>query len=151
MKKVEIGIDNIQDIYLRVQGDELRIDDESNDGVIECTIKSLRDTIRIIESAYKKRHDLTDHTYGYGGNTIQLSYYQNSIGKRVFRGNYIVISHLPAIIKMLKSVKVEKEKYILNQESLLGLSISDLAYLKQTMRRRKRVLIDDNGHKYIEV
>lgn len=151
MKKIEIGIDNMHDIYLRVQGDELRIDDESNDGVIECSIKKLRETIRIIEDAYKKRHNLHGNVYGYGSNTVQLSYYQTSIGKHVFRGNYIVISHMPAIIKMLKSVKVEKEKYILNKDSLFSLGVDDLVRLKQTMQRRKRVLTDDNGDKYIEV
>lgn len=151
MKKIEIGIDNIQDIYLRVQGDELRIDDESNDGVIECSIKKLRETIRIIEGAYKKHKDLNPAIYGYRSQTIQLSYYQSSIGKKVFRGNYIIIGHMPAIIKMLKSVKVEKEKYILNKDSLFSLGVNDLVHLKQTMQRRKRVLTDDNGYKYIEV
>ena len=151
MRKVEIGIDNIQDIYLRVQGDELRIDDESNDGVIVCSIKKLRETIRIIEDAYKQRNHLSINTHGYGRNTVQLSYYQTSIGKHVFRGNYIVITHLPMIIKMLKSVKVEKEKYILNKDSLFSLGVNDLVHLKQTMQRRKRVLTDDNGDKYIEV
>ncbi len=151
MRKVEIGIDNIQDIYLRIQGDELRIDDETNDGVIECDIKNLRETIKIIEGAYKKHNDLRHHVYGCGRNTIQLSHYQNSIGKEVFLSNYIIISHMPAIIKMLKSVKVEKVKYILNKDSLLGLGINDLIYLKQTMKRRKRVSTDNNGCKYIEV
>jgi hypothetical protein len=151
MKKIEIGIDNIQDIYLRVQGDELRIDDESNDGVIECSIKNLRETIRIIEEAYKKHKDLSPSLYGYQCGTIQLSYYQTSIGKKVFSGNYIIISHMPAIIKMLKSVKVEKDKCILHKDNLIGLSINDLVYLKRTMKRRKRVLTDNNGCKYIEV
>lgn len=151
MKRIEIGIDNIQGIYLRIQGDELRIDDYSNDGVIECNIANLRNAIRIMEEAYRNRENLQEVVYGYGSNTVQLSYYQRSIGKRVFDSNYIVISHLPAIIKMLKSVKVEKEKYILNKDSLFGLSVNDLNHLKQIMRRRKRVLTDDNGHKYIEV
>lgn len=151
MRKIEIGIDNIQDIYLRVQGDELRIDDETNDGVIECNIANLRKTIKIIEGAYKKHNDLIYHVYGCGRNTIQLSHYQPSIGKEVFRGNYIIISHIPAIIKMLKSVKVSKVKYILNKNSLLDLGVNDLVFLKQTMQRRKRVLTDNNGYKYIEV
>lgn len=151
MKKIEIGIDNIDDIYLQLRGDELRIYDESNDGVIECSINNLRETIRIIEDVYRKRHNLQGNIYGYGSNTVQLLYYQTSIGKHVFRGNYIVISHLPAIIKMLKSVSVEKEKYILNKDSLLGLSVNNLVYLKQTMKRRKRVLTDNIGNKYIEV
>lgn len=151
MKKVEIGIDNIEDIYLRLQGDELRIDDESNDGVIECSLGNLRETIRIIEGAYKKRKVLNQSIYGYGNSTIQLSYYQNSIGKHVFRGNFIIISHIPDIIRMLKSVKIEKEKVILNRDSLFGLSINDLEYLKQTMKRRKKLLTDNNGCKYIEV
>ena len=151
MKKIEIGIDNIDDIYLQLLGDELRIYDKSNDGVIECSINNLRETIRIIEGAYKKHKDLNPAIYGYGSQTIQLSYYQSSIGKKVFRGNYIIISHMPAIIKMLKSVSVEKEKYILNKDSLLGLSVNNLVYLKQTMKRRKRVLTDNIGNKYIEV
>lgn len=151
MRKVEIGIDNIQEIYLRLQGDELRIEDETNDGAIECTIGNLRDTIKILEDAYKKRHSLNNNVYGWASNTIQLSYYQASIGKNIFRGNYIIISHLPLIIKMLKSVKVEKEKYILNKDSLFSLGIDDLEYLKQTMQRRKKVLTDENGCKYIEV
>lgn len=151
MKRIEIGIDNIQGIYLRIQGDELRIDDYSNDGVIECNIANVRNAIRIMEEAYRNRENLKEVVYGYGCNTVQLSYYQRSIGKRVFDSNYIVIEHLPAIIKMLKSVKVEKEKYILNKDSLFGLSVNDLNHLKQIMRRRKRVLTDDNGHKYIEV
>jgi hypothetical protein len=151
MKKVEIGIDQLQGIFLRQCCDELRIDDYSNDGVIECNIANLKNAIRIIEDAYRNREDLQGVVYGYGNNTVQLSYYQRSIGKRVFESNYIVISHLPAIIKMLKSVKVEKEKYILDKESLFGLSINNLAHLKHVMKRRKRVFTDDNGHKYIEV
>lgn len=151
MKKIKIGIDNIHDIYLRVQGDELRIDDESNDGVIKCSIKKLRETIHILEDVYKKRHNLQRNIYGYGSNTIQLSHYQDIIGKCVFRSNYIVISHMPAIIKMLKSVKVKKEKYVLNKDSLFSLGVDDLVNLEQTMQRRKRVLTDDNGYKYIEV
>jgi hypothetical protein len=151
MKKVTIGISRIGMIYLRVKEGELRIDDESNEGVIQCTIANLRKTIRIIENAYKKRYDLEEYIYGYGLNTIQLSYYQNSIGEDVFRGNFIVIEHLPDIIKMLKSVKIEKDKYILDRDSLFDLSINDLMYLKQNMKRRKKVCTDNNGYKYIEV
>lgn len=151
MGKVEIGIDNIGTIDLRLKGDNLRIDDFSNDGVIECTIGNLRKAIRIIEDVYKNRDNLISLVYGVCRDTIQLSYYQKSIGKNVFRSNYIVIENLPTIIKMLKSVKVEKEKYILNKDSLLGLGINDLEYLKQTMSRRKKVLTDNSGNKYIEV
>lgn len=151
MGKIEIGIDNIQDIYLRVEGDKLQIDDESNDGVIKCSIKNLKDTIRIIERAYKNHNNLSYHVYGSGHNTVQLSAYQQSIGVYVFYSNYIVVSHMPNIIKMLKSVKVEKEKCILDKDRLFDLGINDLVNLKQTMRRRKKVLTDENGYKYIEV
>lgn len=151
MKKVEIGIDNIQNIYLRLYEDKLRIDDESNDGVIECKLGNLKQTIKILKDVYKQNEDLRRDVYGYGRKTIQLSYYQASIGKRVFQGNYIIINHMPAIIKMLKSVKIEKEKYILNKDSLSTLSVNDLVCLQQTMKRRKKVLTDNNGEKYIEV
>lgn len=151
MGKVKIGIDHIGTISLRLIGNTLRIDDIANDGVIGCTISNLRDTIRIIEDAYKNYHNLDFMVYGHGRDTIQLSDYQRCIGKNVFRGNYIVIEHMPDIIKMLKSVKVEKEKYILNKDSLLRLGINDLECLNQTMRRRKKVFTDNNGCKYIEV
>ena len=151
MKKFEIGIDNIQDIYLRVQGDELRIDDESNDGVIECSLQNLKKTIRLLENAYAKHEDLSLTAYGVGRRTIQMSYYQNSIGKHVFRGNYIIINHLPDIIKMLKSVKICKEKCVLDKQRLMGLDVDDLEELRATMKRRKKVLVDSEGNKYIEV
>ena len=151
MGKFEIGINHIGAIYLRVKDNELRIDDESNGGIIQCTAKNLRETIRIIEEAYEKCHDLNPAIYGYGCDTINLTKYQSHIGKHVFWGNYIKIRHMPTIIKMLKSVKAEKKKYILNKDSLSGLSIDDLVYLKQTIRRRKKVLTDNNGYKYIEV
>lgn len=151
MGKVKVGIERIQSITLRLQGDNLRIDDSSNDGMIICAIKDLKKTIRIIEHAYKGREDLSPAIRGFYGGTINLGYYQTSIRKQVFHGNYIETSHIPTIIKMLKSVKVEKEKYILNKDNLSCLSISDLEYLKQTMRRRKKVLTDNNGYKYIEV
>ena len=151
MKKIEIGIDNIQDIYLRVQGDELRIDDESNDGVIECSLQNLKKTIQLLENAYAKREDLSLTAYGVGRRTIQLSYYQNSIGRHVCRGNYIIISHLPDIIKMLKRVKICKEKCVLDKQRLMGLDVYDLEELRATMKRRKKVLVDSEGNKYIEV
>lgn len=151
MKKVEIGIDNIQYIYLRLCGDVLRVHDESNDGVIECTIENLRKTIRLIEDVYKKHKDLNPEIYGSHKHTIQLSYYQVTVGKNVCRGNYILIHNMPTIIKMLKSVKVEKKKYILNKYNLCSLCVKDLESLKQTMKRRKKVLTDENGYKYIEV
>lgn len=151
MGKVEIDIEQIGTICLRLKGNSLHIDDLSNDGIITCGIKDLKKTIRIIEDAYKNRNNLESNVYGYGRNTIQLTYYQYSICKNVFYGNYIEIKHMPAIIKMLESVKVEKEKYILNKESLFGLSIDELDDLKQTMRKRKKVLTDRNGCKYIEV
>jgi hypothetical protein len=151
MKKIKIGIDRARCIHLRLDGDKLRIDDESNSGVIECTIANLKKTIRMIKHVYDNHRDLDNIVYGADYKTIQLSYYQDSIGNKVCRGNYIVISHMPMIIKMLKSVKVEKEKYILNKDSLSGLSIYDLEYLTRTMRRRRKIMIDDNGCKYIEV
>jgi hypothetical protein len=150
MKKIKIGIDRLGYISLRLNGDKLRIDDESNNGVIECTIANLKNTIRMIKHVYDNHRDLDDILYGAGCETIQLSYYQDNIGNHVCRGNYIVISHMPKIIKMLKSVKVDKEKYILNKNSLSGLSIYDLEYLTRTMRRRRKIMIDDNGCKYIE-
>ena len=151
MKKVKIGIEKVNNIFLEIRGDELRINDYSNDGVIECKIDKLRKTISIIKDAYKNRNKIQGHSLGYGGKTIQLNRYQIDIGKRVFHGNFIIISHMPTIIKMLKSVKVEKEKRILDKDSLLTLCVSDLEYLNKTMRRRKRVLLDNNGCKYIEV
>ena len=151
MRKIKVGIYNIGNIYLQVNGDIIRINDISNDGVIECEICKLRETIRIIEQAYRKQKNRDSVPYGYGKKTINLQFYQTNIGKRVFRSNYIMIIHIPDIIKMLKSVKFEKEKYILNKDSMLGLCIKDLARLNQSMRRRKRVLTDNNGNKYIEV
>lgn len=151
MKQVEIGIENIDDIYLRYEDGMLCIEDESNDGVIQCSLKNLQQTIKIINDAYRKRVGLSQPIYGSSRETIHLSYYQTSIGKNVFYSNYIRINHMPDIVKMLKSVKVEKEKYVLNNDSLFKLCINDLVYLKQTMRRRKKVLTDENGCKYIEV
>lgn len=151
MKRVQIGISHIGDIHLRVDGDELRIDDENNDGVIECKFGNLRKTIQIIEDVYKQCNDLDQVVYGYGRHTIQLGFYQDRLGLKVFRANYIIVKHMPTIIKMLKSVKIEKEKFVLNRDSLFDLDISDLTYLKQTMQRRKKVLTDENGCKYIEV
>ena len=151
MRKIKVGIYNIGNIYLQVNGDIIRINDISNDGVIECEICKLRETIRIIEQAYRKQKNRDSVPYGYGKKAINLQFYQTNIGKRVFRSNYIMIIHIPDIIKMLKSVKFEKEKYILNKDSMLGLCIKDLARLNQSMRRRKRVLTDNNGNKYIEV
>lgn len=151
MGKVEIGVNNIGTIYLQLSEDRLRIDDEINDGFIVCHIKKLRDTIRIIENAYKKRDNLHYSVYGSSHLSIQLTEYQRRINKAVFYSNYIRIDHMPAIIKMLKSVKVKKEKYILDNNSLLNLCINDLIILQQTMKRRKKVLTDNNGCKYIEV
>lgn len=151
MGKVKIGIEYIQNVCLRLRGNELYINDTTNDGVIVCAIKNLRDTIRIIEEAYKNHRNLNIHVYGHGRNTIQLRTYQSCIGKHVFDSNYILIRSMPTIIEMLKSVKVEKEKYILNKDSLFVLNINDLENLKQTMRRRRKVLTDSNGCKYIEV
>lgn len=151
MEKVKIGIDRLHSIRLRLSGDTLRIDDASNDGVIVCDIKNLKKTIRIIEEAYKNHGDLNQYVYGYGRNTIQLEYYQRITGGVVFNSNYISIQSMPTIIKMLKSVKIERGKYIFNKDSLLSLGINDLEYLNQTMRRRKKVLTDNNGCKYIEV
>lgn len=151
MGKVKIGIDSIGNVSLRLRGDKLRIEDWSNDGVIECAIKNLRKTICIIEEAYKNHNNLENHVYGCGRHTIHLSYYQRTIGKQVFNSNYIVINNIPKIIKMLKSVRVEKKKYILNNNSLLSLGINDLIELQQIMKRKKKVLTDNNGYKYIEV
>lgn len=151
MSKIKVGIYNIGNVYLRVVEDRIRIDDASNDGVIDCKIDNLSKAIQIIEQAYRERTNLDISTYGYGGKTIQLQYYQIATGKAVFQSNYIMITHIPDIIKMLKSVKFKKEKYILNKDSMLGLGINDLARLKRTMERRKKVLTDNSGNKYIEV
>lgn len=151
MKKVHIGINNIGNIQLRMNGDKLRIDDANNDGVIECTVGNLRKTIRFIKEAYKNRHDPNLTPYGYGHKTIQLSHAQSLRGLDIFRANYIIMDNMPDIIKMLESVDIEKDKYILHKDKLLGLGIDELVYLKQTMKRRKKVFTDDNGCKYIEV
>ena len=151
MSKIKVGIYNIGNIYLRVDGNEIRIDDNNNDGLISCKIDNLRETIQIIEQAYREKDNIDIVAYGYNRKTIQLQSYQISIGKKVFKSNFILIAHIPDIIKMLKSVKIEKEKYILNKDSMLGLSIKDLVRLTKTMRRRKIVLTDNSGNKYIEV
>lgn len=151
MKKIKIGIGNIDDIFLESDGVTLCLNDYSNDGVIECKLDKLQETISIIENAYKNRNIIQHHSLGYNRKTINLVNYQTDIGKRVFYGNYILISHMKTIIKMLKSVSVEKEKRILEKDNLLNLCIEDLEYLNKTMKRRKRVLIDSNGCKYIEV
>ena len=147
MSKIKIGIDNIDSIYLRVNGNEILINDLSNDGVIECGIDRLSDAIKIIEQAYEERAN----NYGFCDSTIQLQFYQTKIGKKVFKSNFIKIAHMPDIIRMLKSVKIEKEKYILNKDSMLGLGINDLMNLNKSMRRRKKVYTDNDGNKYIEV
>ena len=151
MSKIKIGIDEIGDIHLRVVEDRIHIDDFSNDGVIECKINKLRETIQIIEQAYRERINLDRNIFAHNRDAIQLQYYQKSIGKEIFKSNYIVIVHIPDIIKMLKSVKIEKEKYILNKDSMLGLGINDLMSLNKSMRRRKKVYTDNDGNKYIEV
>lgn len=151
MGKVKVGIDKIGSIRLWVLENEIRLHDSRNDGIVACKIDKLRETIRIIEQAYRKRANLSSSILGYSGKTIQLQYYQTSIGEIVFRSNYIEIRHIPDIIKMLKSIKIEKEKYILNKDSMLGLCINDLVRLNQSMRRRKTVLTDNSGNKYIEV
>lgn len=151
MRKIKTEITNIGDIYLGVNGYEIRIDDKCNDGEIVCKIGNLRETIRIMEQAYKERTNLWSDVYGYNRNAIQLRYYQRTIGKEVFKSNYIMIEHIPLIIKMLKGVRFEKEKYVLNKDSMLGLCINDLIRLNNAMRRRKTVLTDNSGNKYIEV
>ena len=147
MSKIKIGIVNIDSIYLRVNGNEILINDLSNDGVIECGIDSLSDAIKIIEQAYEEQAT----NYELYDNTIPLHFYQTKIGKKVFKSNFIRIAHIPDIIRMLKSVKIEKEKYILNKDSMLGLGINDLMNLNKSMRRRKKVYTDNDGNKYIEV
>jgi hypothetical protein len=151
MEKVKIGIRNIEDITLHLHGNDLRIDDYSNDGVIECSLQSLKKTIKLLENAYAKREDLSFTVFGASQRTIQMQYYQTSIGEHVFRGNYIIINHIPDIIKMLKSVKICKEKCVLDKLHLMGLNLDDLEELNATMRRRKKVLVDSEGNKYIEV
>lgn len=151
MKKVTIGISNIGSIYLRVKDGYLSIEDLNNDGAIECSIKDIKKAIRIIKDVYNNHSELSNIPYGSSGNTIHLGRYQISNGLKVFASNYIIISHMPDIIKMLKSVKVEKVKYILEQDSLLGLCLDELLYLKNTMNRRRKILVDDSCSKYIEV
>lgn len=151
MEKVKIGIRNLEDITLSLHGDELRIDDYTNDGVIECSLQNLKKTIRLLENAYAKREVLSFSVFGVNRRTIQMNCYQNSIGEYVFRGNYIIINHIPDIIKMLKSVKICKEKCVLDKQHLMGLNLDDLEELNATMRRRKKVLMDSEGNKYIEV
>lgn len=151
MEKVKIGIQNINDITLSLHGNELRIDDYTNDGVIECSLRNLKKTIRILENAYAMRDDLNYSAYGASRRTMQMAFYQSSIHEDVFRGNYIIINHIPDIIKMLKSVKVCKEKCVLDKQRLMGLSVGDLEELRATMKRIKKVLVDSEGNKYIEV
>lgn len=151
MKNFEIGISNIGSIHLEIQGDKLRIDDDYNAGVIICNIKNLRKTIYLIEEIYKNHQNLDSSYYGYNNKTVNLSCYQTRTGKRVCEGNYIEIRSMPKIIKMLKSVKAKKCKYILSKDNLFRLSPNELVCLQKTMQRRKKVLTDNNGCNYIEV
>lgn len=150
MREVEIGIRNIDTLYLQSYSDELRIDDERNDGVIECRFENLKKTIRILQDVYNKRESFNQYVCG-GRNTLHLGEYQRQNNLQVFRANYIIIDHIPAMIEMLESVKIKKVKYILEKDSLIGLNLNDLLSLKNTMRRRKKILIDNSGSKYIEV
>lgn len=149
--KVDIGIRDIGLIHLGEDDDYLEINDWSNDGYIKFKTRNIKKVIHFIKNIYNNHRKLDGILYGYDRRAIKLECCQSKLGLNILKSNYITISHMPDIIKMLKSVKVEKEKYILEKDNLAKLNINDLLDLQRIMKRRKKVFVDNNNSKYIEV